>query len=97
MSSPIALSPQFLADLDLVCLKTSDELPSHFLADLESAYAHAVIVRAQQPAITVAELTELEAVFKEWRSHHQRLLQEYLTQLPEDDPLLSPAEPRSHR
>jgi hypothetical protein len=82
---------QFLADLDLVCPKAGDgTLPGSFLEDLESAYIHARALSLRQPAISVADLTSLEEVLKTWRKHHQQLLQEYLTRLPADDPLLSP-------
>jgi hypothetical protein len=85
------VSADFLADLNLVCPKTDNvNLPLTFLNDMETAYVHAQTVSLQQPAISAAELTSLAEHLKTWRSHHQRLLQLYLAQLPSDDPLLSP-------
>ncbi len=85
------ISAAFLADLDVVCPKAYDgKLPLTFLKDLESAYAHARAFSLQQAVISVANLTSLAEDLKTWRSHHQRLLQQYLAQLPSDDPLLGP-------
>ena len=57
------------------------------MKDLESAYAHALAFSPQQPVISVADLTSLAEELKTWRSHHQRLLKQYLAQLSDDDPL----------
>jgi hypothetical protein len=83
------ISAAFLADLDIVCPKPDDgKLPLTFEKDLEDAYAHALAFSLQQPVISVADLTSLAENLKTWRSHHQRLLQQYLARLPFDDPLL---------
>jgi hypothetical protein len=85
------VSADFLADLDVVCPKGDDgSLPLTFLKDLEIAYAHARVLSLQEPIISVADLTSLAEDLKAWRSYHQQLLQQYLAQLPCDDPLRSP-------
>ena len=85
------ISATFLADLDTVCPKADDcKLPLTFAKDLEDAYAHARAFLLQQPVISVAYLTSLAENLKTWRSHHQRLLQQYLARLPCDDPLFGP-------
>ncbi|MFI5366206.1 MAG: PD-(D/E)XK nuclease family protein [Candidatus Binatia bacterium] len=85
------ISAAFLADLDIVCPKADDgKLPSTFMKDLEGAYAHARAFSRQQPVVSVTDLTSLAEDLKAWRSHHQQLLQQYLAQLPSDDPLLGP-------
>jgi hypothetical protein len=79
----------FLADLDVVCPKADGgQLPLTFLNDLDSAYTHARALSLQQPGISFADLASLEDELRAWRSQHQRILQQYLTQLPGDDPLL---------
>lgn len=88
MATQPRFSATFLADLDIVCPKADDgKLPLTFVKDLEGAYAHAQAFSPQQPVISVADLTSLAEDLKMWRSHHQRLLQQYLAQLPSDDPL----------
>ena len=83
------LSATFLADLDTVCPKADGaKLPSTFVKDLNDAYAHARTSSLQQSAISVADLTSLAEGLETWRSYHQRLLQQFLGQLPRDDPLL---------
>ena len=91
----MAMQPQisaaFLADLDIVCSKADDgKLPLTFLKDLEDTYAHARAFSPQQPVVSVADLISLAEDLKTWRSHHQRLLQQYLDKLRCDDPLLGP-------
>ncbi len=91
MAMQSRISAAFLADLDIVCPKAGDgKLPLTFMKDLEDVYAHARAFSLQQPVISVADLISLAEDLKTWRSHHQRLLQQYLAQLPSDDPLLGP-------
>lgn len=81
----------FLTDLNVVCPKGDDgNLPSTFVKDLESAYAHARAFSLQESVLSVADLTSLAEDLKTWRSCHQQLLQQYLAQLLCDDPLRSP-------
>jgi hypothetical protein len=88
MPSP-TIPPAFLADLELVCPKVADgRLHSNFLGDLESAYAHALLSSPQEPS--TSDLHSLAEVLNSWRSDRQRQLQDYLKQLPADDPLLNP-------
>jgi hypothetical protein len=83
------ISAAFLADLDIVSPKADDgKLPLNFARDLEDAYADALAYLRQQPAISVADLTSLAEDLNTWRSDYQRLLRQYLAQLPLDDPLL---------
>ena len=85
------LSTAFLAGLDAVCPKADDgNLPSTFLNDLESAYEHARIFSLPEPVPSVADLTSLAADLETWRCYYQQCLQQYLAELPYDDPLRSP-------
>jgi hypothetical protein len=92
MQRPLSrISAAFLADLDVVCPKADDgKPPLNFVKDLEGAYAYARAFSRQQPVVPMADLTSLAEDLKAWRSHHQRLLEQYLAQLPCDDPLLGP-------
>ncbi len=82
------ISAAFLADLDIICPEADDgKLPLAFLKDLEGAYAHARAFFQQQPVVSVADLTSLANDLSKWRSHHQRLLKQYLDQLHSEDPL----------
>jgi hypothetical protein len=91
MAKQPPISPQFLADLDVVSPQPAgDSLPSTFLNDLEIAYAHAQAISPQEPVVSLADLTSLEDDLQRWRSYHQQLLQRYLAQVPDDDPLRCP-------
>jgi hypothetical protein len=88
MAKQPELPAGFLADLDVVCPKACGaSLPAAFVKDLEGAYAHALV---RQPRVTAADLASLAKDLDAWRDRHRQLLQQYLTRLPADDPLLSP-------
>jgi len=81
----------FLADLDRVCPQGDNgSLPLTFVTDLDIAYADARVLALHAPIISVADLTSLAEDLKVLRSDYQQRLQEYLAQLPGDDPLCSP-------
>jgi hypothetical protein len=85
------ISPEFFADLEVVCPNVDDgNLPPNFVEDLEIADAHAQASASPESVITLAELVTLGEELTGWRTHHQQLLQQYLAQLPADDPLRSP-------
>jgi len=83
------VSAEFLADLDAVCPKTDGgDLPFAFLNDLDAAYTHAQSTLPQEPSLK--ELNSLAEDLLAWRKSQQRLLQQYLAKLPDDDPSVSP-------
>jgi hypothetical protein len=86
-----AVSATFLADLEVVCPKADDgNLPLSFMRDLEVAHAHAQTSSLQQPVLSLPDLASLGDKLITWRNYHRRFLERYLSQLPSDDPLLSP-------
>jgi hypothetical protein len=86
------VSAAFLADLDVICPSADNpKLASSFLNDLETAYASATAaVSLKLAGISAVDLNFLEKQLNIWRTHHEELLEQYLRQLPSDDPLFNP-------
>src|SRR5262245_41158484 len=86
------VSAAFLADLDVICPSADNpKLASSFLNDLQTAYASATAaVSLKLAGISAVDLNFLEKQLNIWRTHHDELLEQYLRQLPSDDPLFNP-------